>query len=208
MPSIGPLYPTGHGTLANGAAGEDANAWLDTLYLVADYPGLEAVITALTYDAPDISQLLYAYNFGFTVPADATIDGIVVEVNRRSMIAGSGKDFRVQLGKGVGGAGLVGSNKADTATIWPSTLTVATYGGPTDLWGTTWTPAEVNDSSTDARFTVSLSCRADIQNADVAVDFIRVTVYYSTAPTGPQVFVGEVPATMYAGASPATPHVG
>ena len=37
-----------------------------------------------------------------------------------------------------------GSNLAATSTKWPTSDGTATYGGSTNLWGTTWTGANVN----------------------------------------------------------------
>ena len=174
MASQGPLYP-GTGLTIAGAAPETAEAWVNPGNIVAD-DGTEAQITAATYDSPDVSQQLRGRNFGFTIPAGATITGIVVEIDRRSIIASSGKDFRVQLCDPNGGSPvLMGNNKADTVTVWPTTSAIATYGASNDLWGATITPAMVND----AFFSVALSVTANIANADIGVDFMRVTVHYT-----------------------------
>lgn len=176
MASSGPLYPGTTASLANAGTSENANAWTSPANIGAD-DATEASITAATYDSPDISELLVASNFGFALPSGATILGITVEIDRRSIIAGSGADFRVQLAKGTTFASLVGTNKAATGTTWPSSSTVATYGGSADLWGATWSDTDINASS----FAVMLSASAKIANADIGVDFIRVTVDY-TAP--------------------------
>ena len=172
MATDGPRYPGTVASLANAGSSENANAWLNPSNVGAD-DGTESQITAATYDSPDISELLVASNFGFNL-VDATITGITVEIDRRSIIASSGVDNRVQLAKGTTFASLVGANKA-TATVWPSSTAVATYGGSSDLWSTTWTEAEINASS----FAVMLSTKANIANADIGVDYIRVTVTYT-----------------------------
>lgn len=174
MATSGPLYPGTTANLSNAGTSESAEAWVNPGNVASDN-ATEATITAATYDSPDISQILVCSNFGFTIPAGSTIQGITVEIDRRSIIASSGKDFRVQLAKGTTFADLVGSNLAVPATIWPSTTAVATYGGAANLWGTTWTDAEINASS----FAVFLSAQANIANADVGVDFVRVTVTYA-----------------------------
>lgn len=180
MASSGPLYPGTAASLANAGTSEDSNAWVSPANVGAN-DATEASITAATFDSPDIGELLVASNFGFAIPTGATIDGIEVTIDRRSIIAGSGKDFRAQLGKGTAFANLVGTNKADTVTIWPSTSTGKIYGLANDLWGTTWTPAEINASS----FAFFLSAQAAIANADIGLDFIRVTVTYTeSAPSG------------------------
>lgn len=173
MPSQGPRYPATTANLSNAGSSENTDAWVNPGNVGAD-DGTESQITAATFDSPDISQILVASNFGFTIPSDATISGIVVEIDRRDF-AGAASDNRVQLAKGTAFANLVGNNKADTALDWPGTSTVKSYGGTTDLWGATWTPTEINASS----FAVFLSVQADAANTDVGVDFIRVTVHYT-----------------------------
>jgi hypothetical protein len=177
MATAGPLFPGTTANLSNAGTSENAEAWVNPGNVVSDN-ATEAQITAATYDSPDISQILVCSNFGFAIPAGSTINGITVEIDRRSIIASSGKDFRVQLAKGTTFASLVGSNKAVPATIWPTSTAVATYGGVSDLWGTTWTAAEVNASS----FALFLSAQANIANADVGVDFVRITVTYTEPP--------------------------
>lgn len=177
MAAQGPLYPGTTANLSN--APESAEPWVNPGNVSAD-DGTEATITAATYDSPDISQILVCSNFGFSIPASATIDGITVEIDRRNS-AGAASDNRVQLAKGTAFANLVGSNLADTATDWPTTLATVSYGGAANLWGTTWTPSEINASS----FAVFLSVQADAANTDIQVDFIRATVTY-TEPYQPR----------------------
>lgn len=177
MATQGPFQPDSGATLSNAGTSENAEAWVNPGNITAD-DGTTASITAATYDTPDISQLLVASDFDFTIPTGATINGIEVFVER-SNAAGAASDNRVQLAKGTAFANLVGDNKADTALDWPATLTIKTYGGAADLWGTTWTPAEINATT----FAVMLSVQADAANTDVAVDAISVTVHY-TPPVG------------------------
>jgi hypothetical protein len=171
--SQGPFYPTTATSVA-GAAPETAEAWLTPANVVSDN-GTESTIVAATYDSPDVSQRLRTTGHGFTIPAGSTINGIVVEIDRRSIIAGSGADYRVQLHDN---GTLLGNNRADTVTVWPTTSGVKTYGTSTDIasWGAI-TVADVNS----ATFGVALAASAKIANADIGVDFIRITVYY-TAP--------------------------
>jgi len=75
------------------------------------------------------SHYLKATDFGFSIPSDATIDGILVEIERHAS-ANSGtnwvKDWKVYLLKG---GSVVGDNKADTTNNWPTTDTYKSYGG-------------------------------------------------------------------------------
>lgn len=179
----GPNFPGTTASLANAGTSENAEAWVNPGNVVSDN-GVEATITAATFDTPDISQLLVCSNFGFTIPTNATIMGITVEIERRDQAIGAASDNRVQLAKGTAFANLVGTNKADTALDWPTAATIKSYGGAADLWGASWTPAEINASS----FAVMLSVQADAANTDIFVDFVRITIDYVAPVTGPSAF--------------------
>ena len=115
-----------------------------------------------------------AANYAAPVPTGSTIDGIEVAIER-SKTGGIVVDTIVRLVKG---GTVVGDNLA-SATEWPGTDTVATYGGPTELWGETWTAANVNAGD----FGVVLSCEetADI-GSSARVDAGTLTVYYTEPP--------------------------
>lgn len=175
MATQGPLFP---GTAISAAihAPEDDDAWVSPTSVGAD-DGVVASITAASFDAPDVSRQLYASQFGFTIPVGATIDGITVEIERRAQdTVGEAEDFRVQLTTAENT--FVGTNKADTVTAWPTTLTIATYGGAADTWSASPTVAMVNDTA----FGVTLSVTALLANADIEVDFIRMTITYTPPP--------------------------
>ena len=71
--------------------------------------------------------------------------------------------------------GITGNNKAATGTEWPTAPPVpAVYGTPTDLWGTTWTPADINAND----FGVALSVISDI-NRIAYVDYMQISVTYT-----------------------------
>lgn len=170
MASQGPRYP---GTVATQSVlPEDDNDWTTPGNVSAD-DGAEATITAATYDANDISFRLKAQNLGFTIPSGATIDGILVEIEKRDAAIGAAVDYRVQLFDAAGA--LVGTNKADTVTDWPTAATIVSYGGATDTWAASPTAAMVNDVD----FGVALAVEATAANTDIFVDFIRITVYYT-----------------------------
>jgi len=177
MPSDGPRFP---GTAISAAihAPEDDDAWVSPTNVGAD-DGAVASITAASYDAPDVSRQLYASQFGFAIPDGSTIDGILVEIERRAVdTVGEAEDFRVQLCTAENT--FVGSNKAST-TDWPTTLTIASYGGAADTWAASPTVAMVNA----AGFGVTLSVTALLANADIEVDFIRMTITYTPPAAQP-----------------------
>lgn len=173
MASQGPFYPTIVSTEV-GPSGD--NDWIGPTE-VASNDGIEAQITAATYDANDHSYRLKATNFGFSIPAGATIDGILVEIEQRRF-AGAAEDQEVRLYNAAGT--LVGDDK-QTATAWPGTATIASYGGSTDTWNAGLTDTDINDPD----FGVAHIVLATAANTDIGVDFIRVTVFYTAAPASP-----------------------
>ncbi|MEK7113544.1 MAG: Ig-like domain-containing protein, partial [Patescibacteria group bacterium] len=132
--------------------------------------------------ATETTQYLEATNFGFAVPDGGTILGIKVQIEKGETCADcTVSDVEVKLVKA---GSVVGDNKALGAN-WPATgsggsryygIASATVDGTsTDLWGTTWTPAEVNNSG----FGVVISAKENSDSAtSIIVDMIRMTVYY------------------------------
>jgi hypothetical protein len=171
--SQGPKYP---GTVTTEVGPSGDNDWTSAANVGAD-DGTEAQITAATYDAGDHSYRLKAQNFGFSIPSSATIDGIVVEIDRRDF-AGDAQDQEVRL---YNASGTLAGDDKQTADSWPASLAIATYGSSSDTWSISPTPAMVNDPD----FGVALIVLANSANTDIAVDFIRVTVHYTwnDAPT-------------------------
>jgi hypothetical protein len=77
-------------------------------------------------------------------------------------------DNVVQLRKTTGS---VGSNYANTTALWPLVDTYTTYGGPIDMWGTTWSNVDVNSPGFGA------TLKANILNGSIDVDNMRITIY-------------------------------
>jgi hypothetical protein len=91
--------------------------------------------------------------------------------------AGALSDHTVQLLK----AGTpVGTNKA-TASIWSTTSTTVTYGSASDLWGTTWLPADLNASNFGLRFAADSSGSA---SATASLDWVSIQVTYNDDTNG------------------------
>jgi hypothetical protein len=99
-------------------------------------------------------------------------------VNRHVMIGltlrrASELDSQVRLLKN----GVIAGNNLANTTEWPTTEAYVTYGGATELWGQTWTLADVNASN----FGVAIATQ--VQGGTAQVDHVRITVYsQSTLP--------------------------
>jgi len=123
-------------------------------------------------------------NYSFGIPGTATITGIKAEVYLKAMADDDGNvgyvtDASVKLVKS---GTAVGDNKARATGAnhlghWSTTLTYITYGGEAEMWGTSWTPAQINDSN----FGLAFSARPNpVDGAPVPqVDTVRITVYYA-----------------------------
>src|SRR5262245_46069990 len=125
------------------------------------------------------SYYLKATDFGFAIPNGAVIEGIQVDLERKGA---SAFDRHVRIVK----AGVVGATDKSLPGNWMTLVdVVVTYGGPNDLWGETWTAADINSSN----FGFALS----VFTADgiAVVDAISVTVFYSTNCGNNQLDVNE-----------------
>ena len=138
----------------------------DNVYATASIGGKSAEATGY----------LQGTGYGFAIPGGATISGITVTayVKASSPPNGSVLDSNVTLLKaGV----LTGDNKANP-NLWPTTptSTPVVYGGPMDLWGTTWTPADINNSN----FGIAMQAiiRPILGTEEAFVDYISITVSY------------------------------
>lgn len=93
------------------------------------------------------SDPLKMTNFGFSIPSGSTIVGIAAAIKWTRFASAAGNltlaDSVVQLLK----AGTAVGNNEASGNLLPDAVAVASYGSEGDLWGTTWTPAQVNASN-------------------------------------------------------------
>lgn len=160
--------PTDTGFVIAGAganvdtAGE---AWANPGNITAD----DGTNAAVVIFSATTSDRLRASNFGLSVPAGATIDGIEIQAQLNNSFGNAVWDY-VNVGKDNSTLGTAKDpNVALTATV-----TNYTQGGPSDLWGLSWTVAEVNAST----FQVLISETAP-DSHNCLCDAIWVKVYYT-----------------------------
>lgn len=125
------------------------------------------------------SNYLRCVGYAFAIPAFATILGIEVHIERKSNRTSNGgsEDAAVRLVK----AGAVQAADRSTGAVYPLADAVQTHGGPLDLWGTTWTAAEVNAADFGAAF-AAIKPSANGPEHIVTVDHIAITVHYTDPP--------------------------
>jgi len=123
-----------------------------------------------------ISNYLQLTGFGFAIPANATIDGVIARIRRAQTLGGVSQtnDYAIQL---IVAGSISGNNKA-TGTNWPlsSAYADADYGGASDKWGLALTPAIVNASN----FGLSIMAQGGASTIGQAlVDVAWLQVFYS-----------------------------
>ena len=158
-----PAVPFGHGiplSVDNWANPSNAAAD-DAARAVAGTPG------AVTYTAYE-----RATDIDAGLPAGAAISGIEVEAK---CSAGNGRDNSIRLIKG---GVLVGADRARRSEPWPAADAYRSWGGPNDLWGTTWSQADINGTD----FGAAISALNGLSDPLPAINHIRITVYYT--PSG------------------------
>lgn len=134
--------------------------------------------STVTVSGTNATDYLRASEFSsFSVPGGATINGIlvIVERSRAGGTTGEVVDVSLQLVDGTGTA--VGDLKGYTTTNWPTTDTLQLYGDIGDDWGTALTSSDLNDTDFGVRITVSGA--AGGANRQGRIDQVRMVVYYT-----------------------------
>lgn len=160
------------GTVAN-VAGVGTVAWTNPGN--AKVPGGKTVAEAknATKAEPITSNYLQATNLGFALPAAAVVKGIKVAAYRSKGLVTGAVDAQVRIVK----AGVIQAQDKSSAEGWPEVVAPKAYGGLGDLWGTTWTPADINNAGFGAALAVTVS---DGPTTTVAyVEGFLITVYYT-----------------------------
>ena len=128
------------------------------------------------------SHYLKTGSHGFTVPTGSTILGIQADVTRGQNVTYwqpgyAVVDNRVRLVK----AGTVqAGERADTVTPWPNSYGIKTYGGSTDLWGGSWTAADINSSGFGLAISGVITNGGYGFDSYAYVDYVQITVFYMT----------------------------
>ncbi len=123
------------------------------------------------------SAYLKLTNFGLAVPAGSTVNGVSFAVERSAPGSGDIRDTSVRIVK----AGTVSGAERASAVQWPVSDAVAAYGSSSDLWGTTLSVADVNDSG----FGIAIAAENVTSYGTFAkVDSVTVTVTYTPSGGG------------------------
>lgn len=131
--------------------------------------------TGAQWDSGDVTDILIATNFGFSLSA-SSIDGVVVD-NLSWMTAFTGTYHTVQLTTDAGSS-LVGTNQAGGASINTSEgAGYKTWGTVSSTWGATLADTDVNSTN----FGVAFCFTASENNANMNNDHVRMTITYTAS---------------------------
>ena len=119
------------------------------------------------------SDWLRLTNFGFSIPADSSIDGIELQFKRAGERASKVRDDILKLRDS---GGQVGDNKA-SATWWATSKETKTYGGAADTWNAGLSLSDINAST----FGVDLAAfNTDTGNFNAAyIYFCQIRIHYT-----------------------------
>jgi hypothetical protein len=147
--------------------------------------------TVSTDSSTDISQYLKCLNYGFSIPAGATILGISVIIEGKSQTASGSTnlfDNRIRLVKG---GTIQSTDKAKPERWFKSTSggdSLRIYGSGSDLWSGSWTPSDINSST----FGVVIAVKTDTAtNLTAGIDHVRIRVFYKTFVKGSASLTGS-----------------
>jgi hypothetical protein len=166
MPVQGPRSPTSAANVSE--AGQNGLPWQNPGNVYTSN-NVYASITDNSFDNGVTSYALYVTQFGFAIPLNAVIEGILVEVERYRG-AGGVQDTLVQL---LRNSVKVGANRSGGAA-WSGTENQVPFGGAADLWGTTWEASEINTSA----FGVAIGCQSNANNSTAYIDHVQLTITY------------------------------
>ncbi len=147
----------------------DSSPWSDLSNVYSSNNSYTAL--AIATGKPN-SDFLNVTGFGFSIPSDATITGITVQIERSDSDSMT-RDSVLRLLKD----GIQSGNNKAVYSFWTPTDTVITYGSSSDLWGTNLSPTDVNKSNFGVGFRVNRTRSAVLFN-QIYIDHIQVKVHY------------------------------
>jgi len=120
-----------------------------------------------------VTNYLQCTGYGFSIPSTATINGITVNVDRKAT-GTTITDAAMRVVK----AGVIGATDRSTATTYTTTDVTEAHGGAADLWGSTWTPTDINALNFGAALASTKVGTAGLART-VSVDHMSIRIDYS-----------------------------
>ncbi len=156
-------------TLCTNVATIGTAAWAGLANAMAN----DGVYSTATVARNVTTNYLQCTGYGFALPAGATVLGVVVNVKRHTSRS-TVRDAAMRMIKG----GVIGATDRSTATNYNTTDVTEAHGTSSDLWGSTWTAADINATNFGAAF-AAMNINTN-RNIGVSVDHMPISVFYST----------------------------
>lgn len=131
-------------------------------------------------------HILRAFDFDFSVPAGATVNGFYVEVEGYSSEPNPVRR-RINVALAKSGYTVEGSWKTGDLPYTAGSEAYISFGGVSDLWDGSWSAGDVNDND----FSVLLRDN-DTDGNQLFIDHVRITVHYATAAGGDISYVRRI----------------
>lgn len=128
-------------TTADQVAAGSKVSWLNPTGVIGASSAAQVLIPSTS--AQVYADVLRGQTFRFAVPANATIDGIVANFSLQNAADSLFVNGNVGAQLQKAGTGGVGNTPNETIPTTSGFQTIS-FGAPTDLWGTTWSPADIN----------------------------------------------------------------
>lgn len=119
---------------------------------------------------PTNSNALNATQFGFAIPSNETVTGVQITVNAHTNVLTFSALLIVSLMKN--GSIVFGATKS---LVVNSSSTTLTFGGTSDLWGTTWSPNDLNQTTWGVSITASVAQGGG--TVGFSVNNVRATIF-------------------------------
>lgn len=174
----GPTAAQVPGAVTSRTNGAAPLAWAIKQGDLAALDGSMVTASASAGAFPLVTDYLVASDFRFNLPAGSIIFGIEVTAYRATTCGGA-TDAAVRLVRG----GVIEPQAAavGTGTAWPTDvvgpLPPVTYGSGTELWGRTWSAAQIN--ATGFGFAIAAGVTGADAGCQLSVDQVRIVVYYN-----------------------------
>jgi len=135
----------------------------------------DGLFSTVTLNPGQYVQYLEATNFGFSIPLANTITGIQVEIKGFFTGTPGGDALLFSMAKGGFPAGF-----SNNIAVLPTSNGFVSYGGSSSLFGTTWTPNDINQTG----FGVFLGGFGSGQSTPItfSIDFVRITIFSQGGP--------------------------
>lgn len=128
----------------------------------------DGVVTYAQMTAGTETQLLIGLDLQFDMPVGATVDGVFLEVKKRSAVPYGTSDQHVWI---MSYPDVLSENKWSNVN-WPTVLTWFLYGSDSDTWTMTLTDPVVNH----LQFAVGISAMRGAAIGPMAIDVFRLTL--------------------------------